>query len=481
MKEKKNFRALKAETLLSSADRFLRESGVKPVDYIKMPKGLKTVKRKEIIHPILPPLDYKAIVEAVQHDVYSSLQKGEGKNTADIAEAVLLPHMVHDMFSVWYNSSEEIKMLPYNPAKTVIIESVLDHLAKIITEENVLNSYYFTSEILRSIIRILDGSGLDKNTMEKLQKALNGNFGEGSGNGSSQKGQNGQDLSEEELEAIRALLKRKLSVYKDHIEAAKKRAQERGEEAGALGGLGFGKEAGDIQKLQTVEEILKLAAGLPLSHSSVQKFLEKVLQAYDSYFHKGNKHHEDPLLESTDFDEILDFDPLILDALDFDVANMMVSSTTYQGKFDLYIDYSGSMGSHTDPNSRISLAKALALKLMKIGIVRKVYFFNHELSQEYTDPLEVLKYTSGGGTNFDPIIQNVIQNNRNSVVITDAECNIGYHHKKVLFIGVDGSDFSYFASSESGQKFLKMNQCLYFHKRTGALSRARMNDKSGRH
>jgi hypothetical protein len=135
------------------------------------------------------------------------------------------------------------------------------------------------------------------------------------------------------------------------------------------------------------------------------------------------------------------------------IEDMLVKETKKIGKIDVYVDVSGSMSSSAQIEndkggyldiSRSTFAKSLVLKLKKMDLVNEVYSFENRVHKEGSKLIDILSLDGNGGTDLDKVIEKIRLNDKNALIITDAEDRCTKYSDKAFFIGVSGSRFNSF-------------------------------------
>lgn len=221
-----------------------------------------------------------------------------------------------------------------------------------------------------------------------------------------------------------------------------------------------------IQNLNNLDSIRRSLTSLNVSKDKILKAVEKILNGSTNYFSQKCIQTDVELFEA---DQLLDINGIELLHPFFRKSRMLDLSVTerkYIGKYDLYVDCSGSMSSGCGGDlggvARIDLAKSLAMQMRELGILGDLYEFEDKPKKIQNTDISILMMAARGGTNIEKVVQNILKTGNNSVVLSDGESHVGVYTHKAFFIGV-GTDFHYFKSYQgAGQKFVEMNQCVYY-------------------
>ena len=225
-----------------------------------------------------------------------------------------------------------------------------------------------------------------------------------------------------------------------------------------------------IQNLNNLDSIRQSLSRLNVSKDKVLKAVEKILNGTTNYFSQKCIQNDVELFEA---DELLNINGIELLHPFFRKSRMFDLSVTerhYIGKFDLYVDCSGSMSSGCGGDlghvCRIDLAKSLAMQMKELGILGDLYEFEDRPRKIQNTDMSILMMTARGGTNIETVLRNILKTGNNSVILSDGESHVETYTHKALFIGI-GTDFYYFKSgaysrSNTGKKFVEMGQCIHY-------------------
>jgi hypothetical protein len=221
-----------------------------------------------------------------------------------------------------------------------------------------------------------------------------------------------------------------------------------------------------IRNLNNLDSIRSSLSRLNTSKEKVMKAVQKILNGTTNYFSQKCIRTDVELFEA---DQLLDINgiellhPVFRKSRLFDLS---VTERKYIGKFDLYIDCSGSMSSGCggDMNGvpRIDLAKSLAMQMKELGILGDLYEFEDRPKKINNTDLSILMMSARGGTDIQKVVDNIVKTGNNSVVLSDGESHVTTYTHKALFIGV-GTDFHYFKHYEgAGSQFVEEGQCIHY-------------------
>ena len=221
-----------------------------------------------------------------------------------------------------------------------------------------------------------------------------------------------------------------------------------------------------MQNLNNLDSIRQSLSRLNVGKDKIMKAVEKILNGTTNYFSQKCIQNDVELFEA---DELLNINGVELLHPFFRKSRMFDLSVTerhYIGKFDLYVDCSGSMSSGCGGDlgnvCRIDLAKSLAMQMKELGILGDLYEFEGRPKKVPSTDMSILMMAARGGTDIEAVIQKILKTGNNSVVLSDGESHVSAYTHKALFIGI-GTDFHYFKNSPgAGQKFVEMDQCIHY-------------------
>ncbi len=223
-----------------------------------------------------------------------------------------------------------------------------------------------------------------------------------------------------------------------------------------------------IANLNNLDSIRASLSRLNTGKEKIMKAVQKILNGTTNYFSQKCITTDVELFEA---DQLLDINGIELLHPFFRksrILDLSVTERKYIGKFDLYVDCSGSMssgcGGDLDRVPRIDLAKSLAMQMRELGILGDLYEFEDRPKKIMNTDMSILMMAARGGTNIETVMQNVLKTGNNSVILSDGESSVSTYSHKALFIGV-GTDFHYFKHSQeggAGRKFVDESQCIHY-------------------
>jgi len=414
----------------------------------------------------------------------------------------LQPSLIHDVYSMYVN--KDVKRRPdngKNSSRHKVLDAVYDSLTKVVTTDSPLFSQILLRELALALQFIdeqvreeqskggtgdggleteLGGKGAEGEGGEGQGQEGQGE-GEGEGDGENAEGNKsagsgtGQDSTRDQLSEN--AIDKALEASKDLIQGAKDKADQKIKELeDQLGKETLkdlaGQDPGFLDKLENVREIIK---DVTLNRNSVRKVLEKILNKSQNYFSTKHTKIEESLFDCEECDDLfgLEFlNPIFKNA---ELMNIGNESRVYRGKFDLFLDCSGSMGYTEEFEGKnikmINLVKGIAMTMHKMGLIENLYFFDNDLYQiNNVNEVTILTFSKTGGTNFNNVVRKIKENNNNSVIITDGEDGCKLYDKRAFWIGVGGTQLQGYGGSEDAFKtYREANQCVTYNPGTSSF------------
>ncbi len=454
----------------------------------------RSLARREIIKPYMNPIDSNILHSELKPRIMEEVvryakSKGRDVNMNKLDQFVS-KHLLSDIFGLYYNENLELeKKRDNNRVKYKIVESINDYLSKIITNNSAISSYVFTEEIGTYLGKVFT-TELTEQQQDQLNEALegtNGGEGEGEGEGQGQSSGSGRDDSNKPQgsggkgagkgPATEKIIEHGLDKTKQEFEKHLKNAQNKLKDLEKNTDLVDNANNRNSVNRQMAEDVKNATANMPkikgevenlsVNKRQLEKAVEKILDKSTGHFSSKYKTIDEDLLNSED---AMDIDGLEFIHPAFQRTMVPELSTTerlYYGKFDLYIDHSGSMSRSCGLNtshgsvSRTLLAKAIALRMKRMGILNDLYLFDYDITKIKNTELNILLIGSGGGTHIERVLEHVRKTGRNSVVLTDGDDNINTYLHNAYFVGVSVGTFHNFHGGDA-RKYLQYKQCCIF-------------------
>lgn len=221
-----------------------------------------------------------------------------------------------------------------------------------------------------------------------------------------------------------------------------------------------------VRNLNNLDGIRRSLQSLNTSKEKIMKAVKKMLNGTTNFFSQKCVQTDVELFEA---DMLLDINgiellhPFFKKSRLFDLT---ITERKYIGKYDLYVDCSGSMsagcGGDLGSVPRIDLAKSLAMQMKQLGILGDLYEFEGSPKKIMNTDMSILMMAARGGTDIENVLKNILKTGNNSVVLSDGESNVSSYTDKAFFIGI-GTDFHYFKQYGGvGQRFVQENQCVHY-------------------
>lgn len=478
---------------------------------------IKVFERREVITPYLSTLDQKDIRRNLMNYQFNP----RASENAQEYEKLVPSHLSNDIYSMYVNEQDSVKLAKRtekNTLKHKIISRINKSNLKILTNGSHLKTMIVTTELCNYIYDILRVLPEDqkKQFMDEMGDSSNegdqenSGGGQGKGKGSNDPGQGSQPPGSQPQSSGGGAGKYDIDDILDDSQGQLQKALDRAEKTINKiedSGLNIDEKDQDqvrevIGKIDQLDAIKKELEQISVSKGKLSKAIEKILDNSINFFSKKAHEYQVPLLEA---DEILDIEgieflhPIFRNTGIFDLS---VTERRFTGQFDLYVDNSGSMGSacmQDDKGRSISsmtLAKALALNMKRMGLLKDLYEFQNTVTKLNNSELAIFEMGARGGTNIDNVLLNVAKTGRNSIILTDGEDHVNYHHGRVFFLGIAGVRFDAFktrgyrynssngdpvpewqqvggkkgkrilSSADSGKMFIKNKQCCIFDGKT---------------
>ena len=413
----------------------------------------------------------------------------------------LSQELINDVYSIYVNG--EVKRRPNDGSNAIrhkVLDKVYDYLTKVVTVDSPLFTNILTRELALVLQKIDDevrqeqeqqgkpGDGLESGQDQKPQdQGQESNEGEGqkgdsdnnaSGTSDAESNGAGKSPGGESVrrdDALEKMVDKAFEDNKEDIEKAKDEADKKIKELESQLSKDDLKTLsnGDPEFLDEVDKLRHIIKDLNFNKNSIRSVLDKILNESQNYFSTKHSIVEENIFECEECEDLfgLEFlNPIFKNA---EILNMGNNSKVYKGKFDLYVDCSGSMSSEEifeDKRIRMmNLAKGIASTLNKMGLIENLYFFESQLYKvDNVNDLTILGFSKSGGTNFNLVMENIQEMGNNSVILTDGFDGCRIYDKKAFWIGVGGTTFEGYGNDDSNafNMFRKNKQCVAYNAQT---------------
>jgi hypothetical protein len=208
---------------------------------------------------------------------------------------------------------------------------------------------------------------------------------------------------------------------------------------------GFDLSPGDLREINDFENMYDSIKSIVLNLTHGDEIFRFISGHARSMMQDHSKLSIGNFIDDEDFVDFVDFTAIHMPEFGLFLEDISVSVPSRKDSVDLYIDISGSMGNTVNPRGELPEAKAIALRLLAKGMVGDVYFFDTSLYGPYQDSKTIVQIESGGGTDFDLVVQKASETGRPAVCLTDGMSSVSHSfYDKLLWIGVGGNDLSGF-------------------------------------
>lgn len=518
-------RRMRAETMLKNIQKglsFGTVTGGNPGYSFQKPITL--FKRRELVKPYLHPYDASMIYSKVRNDISKNF------STVAEMSKVLPIHLVQDIFSLFYNKQEALQFEPLdqtNKIKFKILEHVNNSLVKIVTNDSMLASYVYTEAVAKYLYQKFitlpeeerdqiaqqlkntnqparnppqqpqqqqqQGQGQQSGQQQGKQGQQTGQQsanqpGQGGAQESSQNsapsstggqgaGKTGSSSSatQQDIDALTKMMDKLVGTKsaQTQLENAFKEAQEKINDIEKMGiDLKDDSQQAQEEQKEVLQQIHQIK-GLQEQLRQLSVSNAKLMNAVKAILDKTSSHFSPKCIETDvslfDAEELLEISNLefLHPALKMSkLLDISVTERKYVGKFDLYVDISGSMDSSCQGTlgsiKRMTLAMALATQMKRMNILKDLYKFDTRLFTTTGTQISILSMKPGGGTDIDLTLKKIKDTGVNSVILTDAEDQVNIYVPNALFIGV-GSNFYSFERRGAGQQFINNSQCIIYN------------------
>lgn len=366
-------------------------------------------------------------------------------------KSVVKNYMVNDIYSMYYSNDYDIKDLNTYQRKQWFgaLSQLNNYALKVISQNNSVYSGIVTYHIIKNILMSKDrndaveGGGFGPRINDFLNDLGNGSFQPQDANGKALDPNSNNSMQE----ALDDAIKETSDEIRDRDKMDKIFGKSRG--------VGDERARSEVEKLITMNRI---------DVKVLSKFINGIIK--NTKKHTGGakpRYKEESVLEADEIEELLDLELVPFPAL---IEDISVHDIEYSQKFDVYVDFSGSMGSMVqikattkdDQTCEIqtsSLAKLIYYKMYCMNIIHKVYGFNshpYELTHD-----DFMREEPSGGTTIENVIQQVEHKTKiPSLIISDLEDRIYTHSKNVFILGIEGTVSNH--SDQAFQRFLSNGQ-----------------------
>lgn len=407
-------------------------------------------------------------------------------------DCTLPQHMINDVYSMYVNKDIKRKDVDRtNAVKQRVMDKVYNSLTKVVTEDSPLFSQVLTRELalyMQKIERELKEEQEKNGGGQGDGSPFDGEDGDEDGQGQGQEGDgDGDELDEEGNSpgkgASKSDHKSKHGDLQDMADKVLDNAENEQQLEQAMNNADkimkdltekLGEEAlndlanNDADFLDSIEKIKYALDRVCINKESIKQVLVKILDESQNYFSQKFHTVEETLFEAEQFDDLFGLEflhPIFRNAELLSPGN---ATRVYKGKIDLYLDCSGSMGSHETFEGTsirmIDLVKGIAMVLYRMNMIDKLYFFDTSVYEiKDINEFTILGFDRSGGTDFNRVAAMCAANGRNSVVITDGEDSVASYFKNIFWVGVGGTTFTGWGGEGAFQTYKATGQCVTYN------------------
>lgn len=298
----------------------------------------------------------------------NTLQLSRAKEVVDLLEKQDLDYCIEDIFQLYYEEKRDFNISENNEDWYSQLIKFDNYLIRQFSVNNKSYSYILTAYILENVLSQLvqkTPEGDSKKINDPASSSLNQNLIDDAQNKAQGKSKQIEDLASE---------------------------------------MGIG-----LDSSSALEDIKIFSEnGIMMNVSNIRKFFKKMFgkKGFIKTTTEDMETSVDEIEFARDIGDLVEMETLATDFPVFDVF----TKTGAKIKFDIYVDVSGSMDMQDitlpDRNvvSRMSMAKVIAIKMMKLGILNDIYTFDECVRQKNLKHPKEIKMT-GGGTSYDSVIK----------------------------------------------------------------------------
>lgn len=358
-------------------------------------------------------------------------------------------HLKYDIFKMYYNKIDKLEFeerTDANHTRFKFLEKANNPVGKIMTESANLKSSIFTRNMMMYyLMQYTQMEYVDPDAAQNLMNGLNGDSE--FNNDDADKAMDKMFGSQTSKNALDRAMQDAQDTCKMMDENLDQDIQEKMfDEANQSGGGEAGKLSPDYMR-----QVAGRLANIRLSMGALKEKLKKILDKSASYFSSRKITTYEDLFNAQDVSGLEDYELLHPQLRKIFAEDIQIKDTKAVGKIDVYVDISGSMSSgcgscNAEGNqiSRIDFAKSMIAKLKEMDMLNDVYLFDTRVKKYRNDLISISMIDCGGGTTIDAAVHSIQKNDRNALVITDAEDRCRVFTEKAFFIGLEGARFNHF-------------------------------------
>jgi hypothetical protein len=220
-------------------------------------------------------------------------------------------------------------------------------------------------------------------------------------------------------------------------------------------------------RISKLSDLLSKLEHMEIAEDELKEWVEKLLERSQNHFH--------PILDN-EYDCWIDIDhPKLPNELHlfhpacrtFYLDDLLVNKDCSKKSIDLYIDISGSMSTtilkraNSIQLTLLDLAKVIALKMVEQRTIDKLYLFNAALHACEIDKEQLARIIATGGTNLNLVLSHIEKQQKNAIIITDAEDRCDIYSPYAYLVGLKGANFRRFEKDVIRQYFENEQAILF--------------------
>lgn len=376
-------------------------------------------------------------------------------------------HLKYDIFKMYYHKMDKLEFnerTEANHTRFKFLEKANNPVGKIMTEGGNLKSSIFTRNMMMYyLMQLTQLEYIDPDAAQDLMNGLNGDSE--FNNDAADKAMDKMFGSQASKNALDRAMQDAQDTCKMMDENIGQDIQEKMFDDAIKGG------AGEASKLSPdyMRTVAANLANIKLSMGALKEKLKKILDKSTSYFSSRKITTYEDLFNAQDVSGLEDYELLHPRLRKIFAEDIQIKDTKSVGKIDVYVDVSGSMScgcgskdSQGKEISRIDFAKSMIAKLKEMDMLNDVYLFDTRVKKWRNDLMSISIISCGGGTHIDAAVGTILRNDRNALVITDAEDRCSTFTEKAFFIGLEGARFNHFQGDVISQ-YSQRGQVVVFN------------------
>jgi len=450
--------------------------------------------RAEVVKPYLHYIDNRTLIRSVDHFIQQGSTHQElinliTKNKRLLSPTTLGPEMVKiwqkfpkeivaDIYQLLYNKVEKLEFedrTDANKNRYQFLEKSNNPITKVITQQSNVKSMIFTRNLIQYFLAMMAVMQQeDPKAFENMMNGLNGEPGNNGQNSPGQQGQQnqqGQDPGQNSGQGngsgdSNSPINHDLDKVLDNLmnssmgqkamdkvlDDAKKVSQlvddtmTKQDQEEHWENIAHSSEEMDKLNPHKLNQLKDQLKRMKMNVNNLRDRLKNLLDKSLSYFQGKEITTYHSIFDAESLDGFQDYELLHPKMRNFSIEDVLVKEVKRQGKIDIYIDISGSMQGTCNGTgvSKLDFAKALALKMKEMDMLKDIYIFNDGVRKRKNHIHDILAISCSGGTDIDKVVYNIIRTKSNAIVLTDAEDDCKIFSEKAYFIGVSGARFTMF-------------------------------------